>query len=87
MNEPTYLLMQETEMEIFHAATKIYAAMIQSNLVSASDKKEAMKIAIQDAIDLAELTDKMITAPDEHVEGKRRSSEENRTFGLSHGLK
>ena len=74
MSEPTYLLMQDTEMEIFKVAGGIYTAMLQSNLVTESDKKQAMKVAIQDAIDLAELSDEMVTAPDEHVDGRRRSS-------------
>ena len=85
MSEPTYLLMQDTEMEIFHAASRIYSAMIQSNLLTESDRKQAMKIAIQDAIDLAELSDRMVTAPDEHVDGQRRSSR-NRSRALGvHG--
>lgn len=77
--EPTYLLMQATEMEVFHAASRIYSAMIQTNSVPEADKAQAMKTAVQDAVKLAELADEMVTAPDEHVDGRRTS---RRSMGL-----
>lgn len=77
--EPTYLLMQATEMEVFHAASRIYSAMIQSNSVSEADKDQAMKTAVEDAVKLAQLADDMVTAPDEHVEGRRTN---RRSMGL-----
>ena len=79
MTEPTYLLMSDTEMQVFHAASRIYSAMIQSNLVSEDNKKAAMEKAVADAVELAEIADKKVTCPDEHPD-RRRSRDRGRTF-------
>ena len=72
MSDSTYLVMQKTEMEVFHAASRIYSAMIQVNLVSEAQKHQAMEVAVKDAIKLAQLTDDLVSSPEEAERRNRR---------------
>jgi uncharacterized protein involved in tolerance to divalent cations len=62
----TYLKLQDSEVAVIHAASRIFSAYVSSGQVDAQNEKRMILKAVHTAIGIARLSDRLIQSDDEH---------------------
>ena len=66
------LELQPSEAAVLQAASRIFAALVTANQVTAGNRTEMVSFAVRTAVDLALETDRIVASDDEHGGGRGR---------------
>jgi len=65
MKAETYLKLQDSEIVVIHAASRVFSAYISSGQVNAENETKMLLQAVRHAIKMARVADRLIQSDDE----------------------